>query len=394
MIDNYQSGGLVADHFLDEFPEQVDRKVSRTAQAGQNDLPEGTVVVSADSHWLEGDIWIDRFPEELRSSAPRMQFIDGGWELTFGDKQTGMFPRDAAQDACQRFECIPGFTSVEERLKDLDIEGVRKELLFPQRLLGLAAAGEIAMREHVFRGWNEYISEICARAADRLYFVAIPNYWDPAEAKASLEEVKALGARAVMVPLNPRNDVDGLPIALNNPKMDAFYAAVAESGLPLCFHIGENIPTNLPGAAATYIVTGFQGFRPTWSALTFSGVFDRFPDLRVCFVEGGMHWVPSMLYDADLVVNSFPTMIDVPLKHKPSYYWHNNCYAVFMTDPVGLQLIDRIGTGRVMWSSDYPHPEGTFGYTRSAMQAVVDAVPAADARKILGGTALDVFNMR
>jgi predicted TIM-barrel fold metal-dependent hydrolase len=55
--------------------------------------------------------------------------------------------------------------------------------------------------------------------------------------------------------------------------------------------------------------------------------------------------------------------------------------------------LHRIGPDRVMWSSDYPHQESTFGYTRSAIQAVFDATAVENAQKIVGKTALEVFNM-
>jgi hypothetical protein len=101
-----------------------------------------------------------------------------------------------------------------------------------------------------------------------------------------------------------------------------------------------------------------------------------------------------MLHDADMAYNSFPTMMNPKLAHAPSWYWRKHCYATFMTDPAGLSLLPRIGAETVMWSSDYPHQESTFGYTRSSIQAVFDHVPdVVDAQKILGKTALDVFNM-
>jgi predicted TIM-barrel fold metal-dependent hydrolase len=64
-----------------------------------------------------------------------------------------------------------------------------------------------------------------------------------------------------------------------------------------------------------------------------------------------------------------------------------------MTDPVGLEMLHRIGADRVMWSSDYPHQESTFGYTRSAIDAVFKATSIENAQKILGKTALDLFEM-
>ena len=46
-----------------------------------------------------------------------------------------------------------------------------------------------------------------------------------------------------------------------------------------------------------------------------------------------------------------------------------------------------------MWSSDYPHTESTFGYTRSSIQAVFDATSVENAQKIVGKTALALFRM-
>jgi hypothetical protein len=157
----------------------------RVAQAATKSWPAGTRIISADSHWLEGDLWIDRFPPHLRDKAPRMQFIDGGWVLTVNGKS--MFPAEQNPVLCESLECVPGMTNVAARMKDLDIEGVEKELLFPQRLFGLNMSGDIDYREHIYSAYNQYMSEVCAQAPDRLYFAAIPNFWDMSAARASVE---------------------------------------------------------------------------------------------------------------------------------------------------------------------------------------------------------------
>jgi predicted TIM-barrel fold metal-dependent hydrolase len=64
-----------------------------------------------------------------------------------------------------------------------------------------------------------------------------------------------------------------------------------------------------------------------------------------------------------------------------------------MVDPAGLEMIHRIGADRALWSSDYPHNESTFGYTRSAVEAVFKACSEDDARKIVGGNAIEVFGL-
>lgn len=386
---------MSTEDFVLEIPDMVGipRSPHRKAQATSRDWPAGTIIVSADSHMLETDCWVDRFPAHLKDKAPRMEFRDGGWGLSIDGKPM-MRDKDVVP-LCEAMECTPGLSDIEARLSDLDVEGVEKELIFPQRLFGLYMMTDMEMREEIFGAYNEAIAEQCAKAPGRLYPVMVPNYWNPPQARQSVERCKALGARCLMVPINPRKDMSGEPILYNDPKMDSLWQAVAESGIPLCFHIGENIPTGAPGATGTFVLAQMGGFRQNWGMLTFAGVFDRFPDLKVVFVEGGISWVASMLHDADMIYNSFSSTIQPKLAHPPSWYWRNHCYATFMTDPAGLEVLHRIGADRVMWASDYPHQESTFGYTRSAIQAVFDAVPnVEDAQKILGKTAIDVFNMR
>jgi predicted TIM-barrel fold metal-dependent hydrolase len=384
---------MQADEFVLEIPRMVGLPLStaRKPQAATKAWPQGTRIISADSHMLECDLWVDRFPEHLKHEAPRMEFKDGGYQLTVCGKN--MTPPHIAAGLCQAMECTPGLTDVEARLKDLDVEGVEKELIFPQRLFGLYMFGEMKNRAETFAAYNEHIGERCAKSGGRLFAVMVPNYWDPNGSAESVARCKELGARCLMVPIKPGKDIDGEPIQYSDPKLDPLWDAVAKSGIPLCFHIGEAIPTAAPGAAGTFVLTQMQGFRHIWAQLTFGGVFDRFPDLRVVFVEGGICWVASMIHDADMIYNSFPTVMNPKLAHAPSWYWFHHCYATFMTDPAGLELLHRIGPDRVMWSSDYPHQESTFGYTRDAIQAVFDATTVENAQAILGKTALEVFRM-
>jgi predicted TIM-barrel fold metal-dependent hydrolase len=376
-----------------EIPEMVliGDSTKRKPQPARS-WPAGTRIVSADSHFLEADIWIDFFPDEIRDTAPRMFFKDAGWHTTVGGRD--IYPDDVAREQCSGSECRPGMSDVPARLADLDVEGVEKELLFPQRLIALYVFGDLAYRELVFGAYNAYMSGIHAQAPDRLYFVGMVNYWNPAATRDSIQQLKALGASALMAPVQPRNDINGKPIRWADPEMEPFWAAVEAEGLPLCFHIGERATHEGPGAMGAYILTAQMGLRSTWGALTFGGVFDRFPALRVVFAEGGIGWVAGALHDADVIYNSFISTMRPQLAHSPSHYWRTNCYASFMVDPVGLRLLDMIGADRVMWSTDYPHRESTLGYTSSAIAKVFEATTLEKAQAILGGTALDLFRMR
>ena len=62
-------------------------------------------------------------------------------------------------------------------------------------------------------------------------------------------------------------------------------------------------------------------------------------------------------------------------------------------DLLGLRQLDFIGADRVMWASDYPHSEGSFGFSRRSMQSVIDAAGSQDAGRIVGGTAIELYDL-
>jgi predicted TIM-barrel fold metal-dependent hydrolase len=128
-------------------------------------------------------------------------------------------------------------------------------------------------------------------------------------------------------------------------------------------------------------------------ALIFGGILDRHPMLQIVFAEGGINWAAAAIQDAELTFDVHSDVFDVKPKHRPSYYWHKNCYATFQVDPIGLQLLPQIGADRAMWAQDYPHSEGTMGRTWDSIKAIVDATSEKDARMILGDTASKLYRL-
>jgi predicted TIM-barrel fold metal-dependent hydrolase len=86
-------------------------------------------------------------------------------------------------------------------------------------------------------------------------------------------------------------------------------------------------------------------------------------------------------------------MFNRPPEHDVRYYWDHHMSASFMVDPLGLKLIDQIGVDKVMWSSDYPHNESTFGYSEKSLAAVVDAVGSEAAARIVSGNITEFLGL-
>ena len=221
--------------------------------------------------------------------------------------------------------------------------------------------------------------------------VALLNYWDVDRVPKALAEIKSLGFKTFLIPMNPKG-AGGVPINYVLPEMDSMWSAIEEAGMPVCYHIGEFYQDG-PGALATSAMVNFGPFRKNLGELIFGGVFDRHPKLQVVWAEAELNWVPGALQTASMMYECYRDLLTPKIAHHPRYYWHKHCYATFMNDPVGLRLLDIIGPDRVMWSTDYPHEESTFGYSWAAMKSVVDAVTPDQARDILGGTAIKVFEL-
>jgi len=64
-----------------------------------------------------------------------------------------------------------------------------------------------------------------------------------------------------------------------------------------------------------------------------------------------------------------------------------------MDDPVALDLLDWIGVDKLMWSVDYPHPEGVFGESMQIAKQIYDKAGEESFKKIVGGTAAKLWGI-
>jgi len=358
-------------------------------------LPAGTLVFSADDHVsVADDIFYQNLPAELRDRAPRL------WRDENGVCQIGMggksFLPDGFTKVVSYFERRPGASTdnMEARLADMDAEGVDKALVFPNAVLAMLAYPDLEIRERCFRIYNEYIAEWQSRAPDRIYAVGLINWWDPAGTRSTLEQLKSLGLKTFLMPLNAFSFADGSKIDYAGKGMIPVWEEIEASGIPVSHHIGESQGNqDEHNTLATAMLPMVHSFRDMFARYIFGGILDRHPGLRVGWFEGGINWVVSTLQDALHIHTSIKHSYNWDVKHDPEYYWHNNMYSSFMVDPLGLEMIDRIGVDKAFWSTDYPHNESTLGYTRSSVKSVVDAVGVNSARKIVGENVVRYLNL-
>jgi predicted TIM-barrel fold metal-dependent hydrolase len=263
------------------------------------------------------------------------------------------------------------------------------------------------LRHACLQVYNEWIAKYLSSYSGRLYGVAILNWWDAEGARDNIKAIKDLGFKVMMIPVAPRD------VQYNDPALEPLWSAIEESGIPISIHVGENLrPESGPGGLGTTLLMTLSGhhFRRLFGLFAFSGVFERHPELKVVFTEGGIGWVAPALCEADKAYRDFeteleglasgfsfsetvdPRMFQKPAQ-PPSYYWFQNCYATFQEDPSGLEQLDRIGWDRVMWASDYPHREGSLGMSRSVLRDIFNATTVEKAQAIVGGTAIKLWGL-
>lgn len=363
----------------------------RSPQQANANIPEGTEIVAADTHWeVCEDIFHESFPDHLKDKAPRV-WLDKYWHMGF----PGAAEAVKADEEGERVavNCLAdGITDLDIRRRHLAIEGISKEIVYPQSLLFFVGHKDRDIQERIWRTYNDYIAGVGRAAPHSFYGVGVfSNWWDPAAAEAAMRQIVDLKLKSFMIPIFPKG-ADGKDISYGDAGMDRFWSVVAEAGLPVSFHVTEGFMPGSRGALGIAIANATNHFRRPFSQLIFGGVFDRHPDLKVVFAEGGISWVLTALQDAEMVCDSFGDLID-PLKERPTHYWRNNCYVTFQNDLLGLRNLDYVGADNVMWSNDYPHPEGAFGYSADAIQDVLDFTTADQARRILGRTATELYRL-
>lgn len=345
--------------------------------------PVGTRVISADDHVIEPEhLWEEGLAPEDRDRAPQFWKDEFGYHLVVDGRSF-----DTPGLNSLLVEGREGFADQALRLRDMDAEGLDVSFVFPQKTMALFSMADKELMVRCFDVYNEWLSGWCA-GSDRLYGIGIlPTIFEPEATRDSIAKLKHLGFRAMEIPSTPRN------VYYNSSSMEPMWAAIEESGIPLSFHIGEFPEWKGAGALGTYLTSTFQPFRKLWALLTFSGVLERHPELRVIFTEGGISWVPSAIYDADKTYRQFETEMRPKLAELPSFYWHRQCYAAFIDDPSGIKLIDDISVDKVLWSADYPHPESSLGESRNLVKGFFDTLGEEQARLVVGGNAARLYGI-
>ena len=309
----------------------------------------------------------------------------------------------------------------DRRLEALESKGVVAEVLFPNgvpfqtnRLDDIARVSGAELAGAGRRAYNRWLADFSAEAPGRRAGQALVSFQDVDGAVEDIHWAKEHGLMGVsMPPLMPGGRM------FFDPALDPVWATCQELGMVVSQHGGAGIePYSPPGFAAIVtlaIESAFFSNRSLWQMIA-GGVFERFPDLKMAFVETQVMFMVPAMERLDKTLSSSDDWMafarsmgrERTVTQLASEYFEQNCYvgvSPFTTRQIGIDdlvgLDDdgeslpgwHISADRAMFGVDYPHFESIFTTVEDEVASLVEhpAVTEADAQNILFDTAADLY---
>jgi hypothetical protein len=251
-------------------------------------------------------------------------------------------------------------TNLRERLQIMDDEGIWIQVLYPTLFLAYPLSCNPAYVTAMCDAYNRWLGDVLA-GQERLKWVGVVNLDEIPSAVRQVKEAKSLGAVGMMI-LGTAGDR-----MLDDASLLPFYEAVTEADLPLAVHVGwacpsiNNLYTHIyPSGVIAFSMPVLMGLVSMMSG----GIFDRFPTLRVVFLEAGCLWVHFILERlhhrfqhsgknlANVVSRTAPIQKSEPM----DYVKQGNLYfSAEVEDALLPQVLDLVGDGQILFGSDMPH---------------------------------------
>lgn len=278
------------------------------------------------------------------------------------------------------------------RLKDMDKEGIEVSVLFPTSSFAVNSLIERDYAIAYARAYNDFVAEVC-RQSPRLRAVALLSFQDPAAAVGEANRaVGELGLVAIAVA------TQGMKEHLGSQTFWPIYEELERLNIPLCVHNRRAGPAG-EKRFDSFLFMHTIG-RPVetfiqFAGLIYGGVAERFPELRVAFLECGVGWIPYWMERMDEEWEK-RGKVEAPLcKKKPSeYVKHGQWFFAMEPEEETLPyVIERIGDDKIIFASDYPHWDGIFPYVVSTIRGRKDISDASKAR-VLGENAKRFYGWR
>ena len=365
-------------------------------------------VIDADGHVLEPvDIWDKYIDPAYRERAPRIIVdTDGKERLQVGEQvlgsqkgfgvigAIGSRDHEVDENTMKYIDGRKGGFDPHARIPDMDLDGIDAAFLYPSVGLFSGAIKEPKLAAAVCRAYNRWLAEYCQPYPDRLFGVAML----PMQSiELAIEEMryarKELGMRAGFLRPNPYHGR-----MLHHPDYEIFWSAVEDLDMAIGLHEGASggMPQvgvdRFESRSARHIISHTMEMMLAAMSVIWEGVCDRHPKVRIGFMESGGGWIAPWLDRMDRHFDD-KGFNDTDLSMRPTDFFRRNCWISFEPVEGSLSVLaDYIGPHKILWATDYPHPDGFFP---GAPKMIADRpeLSAETKRQILGGGAKGFYKL-
>jgi len=319
-----------------------------------------TKIIDGDGHIYERDednlpYLQGKYPEETLRTYYLFPTLDG-W-------RRGLPPRRHRYDAA-------GWSQF------MDDTGISEWVLSPTLGLAFGYARDPTWAVDLARAYNDYVYNHFLRRNARLKAVALLPVQDPSGAAAELRRaIHELGMVGGLLP------TPGLTVGYGDPCFDPLYEAAQALGTVLAVHgaarqhgIGVNLDYVGADGGQAFVLARSFGQMSQCTHMIFGRVFERFPRLKVAFLEAGCGWVPYLIERIDRRTERSGRRLATEQVRDHPVYFHAEL-AEREVLPLALSVT---GEDRLLYASDFPHePDDEIVEVFEAFLARVDVSQAA-----------------
>lgn len=310
---------------------------------------KGYKIIDADAHAIEPiGIWEQYLNPAYKSFAPLPDLTIKGESIyhQISHRVKGKMSLSNNFDA-------------EAQVRAMQQMGIDRSLIYPTYGLWLLAIDSMPpqLAQEFVLAYNNWLKDFCSYNPQMLGGVGLVNLHEPADLVPEVQRIANFGWKAVCVVPNP---VKGR--SLSDPAYEPFWAECERLNIAVGMHTAAHC--RLPATGADRFKTHFALHACAHPmeqmiallALIEGGVLERYPQLRVGFLESGCGWLPYWLCRLDKEYEELYWEVKDQVKLKPSEYFRRQCFIELEPcEPYIAQLIDYIGSDNLIFGSDYPH---------------------------------------